>query len=78
MTSQYYKGHLLNPLHNLRQGHMFVQDYIAIFKDLTHRNDVREKYYETITRFVWDLRPKIRRAMVIRPYDLDTIEETFL
>jgi len=29
---EYYRNHLLNQLHNLRQGHMYVQDYIAIFE----------------------------------------------
>jgi len=77
MTSLYYKDHLLDQLHNLRQGHMSVHDYIAIFKDLTHRCDVREHHSKTITRFVWDLRSKIRRAMITSSYDLDTVEETF-
>jgi len=52
MTSQYYKNHLLDQLHNLRQGHMSVQDYITIFEDLTRRSDVREYRSETITKFV--------------------------
>ena len=52
MTSEYYRDYILNQLHNLRQGHIFVQNYIAIFKDLTHRSDVREHHYEAITRFV--------------------------
>jgi len=77
MTSQYYRDHLLNQLHNLRQGHMSVQNYIAIFRDLTHHNDVTEHHSETIIRFVWDLWSKIRRAMITRSYDLDIVEEAF-
>ena len=77
MISQYYRDHLLDQLHNLRQGDMSIQDYIAIFKDLTNRSDVREHHFQTITRFVWDLRLKIRRAMITAPYDLDTVEEVF-
>ena len=77
MISQYYKKHLLSQLHNLRQGHIFVQDYVAIFEDLTSRNDVREYCSETITKFVWDSKPKIRCAMITSSYDLDTVEETF-
>ena len=56
---------------------MSVHDYIAIFKDLTHHSEVREYPSETLTRFVWGLRPKIKRDMITGPYDLDTVEETF-
>ena len=77
MTTQYYKNHPLDQLHNLHQGHMPVQDFIAIFDDLTRRSDVREHHSETITRFVWGLRPKIKRFMITDPYDLDTVEEAF-
>jgi len=77
MSNQYYANHLINQLHNLRQGHIYIHDYIAIFKNLTHRNDVREHHYETITRFVWSLWSKIRRVMITSSYDLDTIEEAF-
>ena len=52
---------------------MSVQDYITIFKNLTHRGDVREHYFENITRFVWALRPKIRRAVVTDSYDLHIV-----
>jgi len=76
MTSQHYRDPHLDRLHNLRQSQLFVQDYIAIFKDLTHRSDVREHPLGTITRFVLSLR-QIKRAMITGPYDLDTIEEAF-
>ena len=56
---------------------MSIQDYITTFKDLAHRSDVREHHSETITRFVWGSRPKIRCAMIIGSYDLDTVEEAF-
>ena len=56
---------------------MSIHDYIAIFKDLTHHSEVREHPSETVTRFVWGLRPKIKRAMITDPYDLDTVEEVF-
>ena len=36
-----------------------------------------EHHLETITKFVWGLQPKIRRAKITDPYDLDTIEEAF-
>ena len=49
---------------------MSVHDYIVIFKDLTHRSDVRERHSEIITRFVWGLRSKIKRVMITGPYDL--------
>ena len=77
MTSQHYRDPHLNQLHNPRQGHFSVHDYIAIFKDLTHRSEVREHPSETLTRFVWGLQPKIKRAMIIDSYDLDTVEEAF-
>ena len=77
MTSQHYRDPHLDQLHNLRQGHLSVQDYIVIFKNLTHRSDVREHPSETVTRFVWGLQPKIKRAMITGPYDLDTVEEAF-
>jgi len=32
MTSQYYRGHLLDQLHNLHESHMSVQDYIIILR----------------------------------------------
>jgi len=56
---------------------MSVQDYIAIFKELTQRSDVREHYSDIITRFVWGLRTKIKRVMITGLYDLNTIEEAF-
>jgi len=52
MTTQYYGDHLLDQLHKLCQGHMSVQDYITIFKDLTHRSNMSEHHLETITKFV--------------------------
>jgi len=77
MSSQHDKDHLFDQLHNLRQGHMSVLDYITIFKDLTHCSNVCEHHSETITMFVLGLRPKIRRAMITGPYDLDIVEEAF-
>jgi len=77
MSYQHYRDHLLDRLHNLREGYIPVQNYITIFKDLTHRSDLREHHSETITRFVWGLRPKIRRAMINGPYNLDTVEKIF-
>ena len=50
---------------------MSVQDYIAL------RCDVREHRSHVVTRFVWDLRSKIRCDMIIGSYDLDTVEEVF-
>jgi len=50
---------------------------IAIFKDLTHRNDMREHHSEAITRFVWNIRHKIRHTMITGSYDLDTVKEAF-
>ena len=38
---------------------------------------MREHPSETVTRFVWDLRPKIKCAMITGPYDLDTVEDAF-
>ena len=38
---------------------------------------MNEHHSETITRFVWGLRSKIRRVMIIGSYDLNTIEEAF-
>jgi len=73
MTSQDCREHLEDQLHNLHQG----QDYIVIFKNLTQRTEVRKHHSETITRFVWGLRPKLRRDVIIGSYDLDTIEEAF-
>jgi len=52
MTSQYYRDHLLDKLHNLHLGHMSVQDYIATFEDLTCHSDMSEHHFETITRLV--------------------------
>jgi len=56
---------------------MFVQNYITIFDDLSHRSGVREHYSQTIARFVRSLRSKIRHAIIIGSYDLDTVEEAF-
>ena len=56
---------------------MSVQDYIAKFEDLILRCDVREYHSQTVTRFVWGLRSKIRCAMITDSYDLDTVEEDF-
>jgi len=39
MTSHYYKNHLLDQLHNFCLEHMSVQDYVAIFEDLTCHSD---------------------------------------
>ena len=68
MTSQHYRDPHLDQLHNLlHQGHMSIHNYIDIFKDLTHCSEVREHPSETVTRFVWDLRPKIKRDMITGP-----------
>ena len=56
---------------------MSVQDYIVIFKDLTCRSEVREHHSETITRFIWGLRLRLRRALITSSYDLDNVEEAF-
>ena len=56
---------------------MSVQDYIAVFEDLTRHNNVRELCSETITKFVWGLRSKIKHAMITGSYNLDTVEEVF-
>ena len=77
MTSQHYRDPYLDQLHNHRQGHISVHDYIIIFKNLTHRTEVREHSSEIVTRFVWGLRSKIKRAMITGPYDLDIVEEAF-
>jgi len=74
---EYYKNRLLDQLHRLRQSDMSVQNYITKFEDLTLYCDVREHRSQTITRFVWGLRSKIRRVMITDSYDLDTVEEAF-
>ena len=74
---EYYKNRLLDQLHRLRQSDMSVQNYITKFEDLTLYCDVREHRSQTITRFVWGLRSKIRRVMITDSYDLDTVEEVF-
>jgi len=38
---------------------------------------VREHRSHTVTKFVWGLKSKIRRAMITGSYDLDTVEEAF-
>jgi len=77
MTSQYYKNHLLDQSCNLRQDHMSVQNYVAIFEDFISCSDVREHRSEIIARFVWGLKFKIRCAMITDFYNLDTVEEVF-
>ena len=67
MTSQHYRDPYVDQLQNLHQRHMSVHDYIVIFKNLTHRSEVREHPSETIIRFVWGLQPKIKRAMITDP-----------
>ena len=56
---------------------MSFEDYIAKFENLTLRCNVREHHSQIVTRFVCGLRSKIRRAMIIGSYNLDTIEEVF-
>ena len=70
-------GPLLNRLHNLRQGDIAVQYYIAKFENLTVHCDVREHCSHTVIRFVWGLRFKIRHSMINSSYDLDNIEGAF-
>jgi len=38
---------------------------------------MREYHSHTITRFLLDLRSKIRHAMITGSYDLDIVEEAF-
>jgi len=64
MTSQQYRDPYLDQPH---QDHMSVHDYIAIFKDLTYRGEVREHPSDTLTRFVWGIRPKIKCAIITSP-----------
>jgi len=56
---------------------MSDQEYITTFEDLTCHCDMREHRFQTITRFVSSLRSKIRRAIIIGSYNLNTIEEAF-
>ena len=56
---------------------MSVQDYIAKFEELTLCCGVREYCSQTVTRFIWNLRSKIRRAMITGSCDLETVEEAF-
>jgi len=51
--SEYYRNRLLDQSHNLRQGDMSVQVYIAKFENLTLCCDVREHHSHIVTRFVW-------------------------
>ena len=46
-----YRNHLLDELHNLHQGNMFVQNNTVRFDDLTLRCDVKEDSYQIIYRF---------------------------
>ena len=57
---------------------MSVQDDVAIFKNLTHHSNVREHHSETVTRFVWSLRPKIRFAMITSSCNLDTLKRPLM
>jgi len=70
---EYYRNRLLNQLHcyTISVCDMSVQNYIAKLEDLTFRCNV------IITKFVWSLRFKIRRAMISGSNDLDTVEEAF-
>ena len=74
---KYYRNYLLDLLCNLRQGYIFVQDYIATFKDLTCNCDMGEHCSQTITRFVLGLRSKIKRAIIMSSHDVDILEEVF-
>ena len=56
---------------------MSVQNYITKFENLTLHCDLREHCSHTVTRFVWSLKSKIRRAMITCSYDLDIVEEAF-
>jgi len=56
---------------------MSVQDYIAIFENITRHCDVREHYSQTITRFVSGLRSKIKCAIIMSFHDVDTLEKAF-
>ena len=38
---------------------------------------MREHRSQNVTRFVWGIRSKIKRAMITDSYDLNTVEEAF-
>ena len=58
-----YRNRLLDKLHNLRQGSMSLQDYIARFDC-----DVREDRFQFIFRFCSGLRSDVRRVMITSSY----------
>jgi len=72
-----YRHRLLDKLHNLCQGDLFVRDYRARFEDLTRRCEVIKHCSLTIIRFVSSLRSDIRRAMNTSSYCVDYIEDAF-
>ena len=74
---EFYRNHLSDKLHTLRQGNMPVRDYIARFHDITLCCDVRENCYQIISRFCLGLRSDIRRAMLTSSYHVDFVEEAF-
>ena len=74
---EYYWNHLLDQLHNLCQGLMFFQNYIAIVEDLTCLCNLREHHSHIITRFASGLRSKIKCNMITGFHDVDTLEEAF-
>jgi len=74
---KYYRNFLLDQLHNLCQGYMSVQNYIATFEKLTRRCEVREHRSQTINRFVSGLKSKIKHVMITSSNDVDTLEEAF-
>ena len=56
---------------------MSIQNYIAIFEDLNYHCYVRKHRFQTITRFVSDLKSKIKCAMITSYHDVDTLEDAF-
>jgi len=70
--SDSHKHHLLDKLHNLRQGSMSVQDYTIKFDDLTLHCEVREDSYQAISRYRYGLRSDIHRACSFTPTDRDS------
>ena len=71
------RNHILDQLNKNCHGSKSIQDYMVKFDNLTLRGDVREDPRQTLSRFLWGLKPKIRQAMLANSYHVNSLLDAF-
>ena len=64
----YYKEELLMDLQSLRQGKRSIEQYVKDFETLMARCDIQESTFESIVRFINELKMDIANVVELQQY----------